>query len=112
MGRLSEVFRSSTEQLEYKLQIDILEHTARSVSTHMPLRWILGYGLGWQAPGPLCPLGSWEGDPTALQSPAGAGNGPVGPAHIWERPCFCGVGYKLDKKQPCLPLRVCPLPPP
>jgi len=33
MGRLSEVFGSSTEQLEYKLQIDILEHTARSVST-------------------------------------------------------------------------------
>ena len=33
MGRLSEVFRSSTEQLEYKLQIDILEHTVHSVST-------------------------------------------------------------------------------
>src|SRR5712672_172552 len=33
MGRLSEVFGSSTEQLEYKLQIDILEHTACSVST-------------------------------------------------------------------------------
>jgi hypothetical protein len=33
MGRLSEVFGSSTEQLEYKLQIDILEHTVHSVST-------------------------------------------------------------------------------
>src|SRR5712671_6682758 len=33
MGRLSKVFGSSTEQLEYKLQIDILEHTAHSVST-------------------------------------------------------------------------------